>query len=183
MYEYSKGPNPLLPLCRLPDVDFKLDEIPVAYPYVPRICEEQGHMLLWYGSAETDPDLVEECLRVKNEAQWITCDEDWKIEKGVALVYPYDTEIILGAVKCAGYFHIRPTKDVRAFFRKMWTDIITMFGDKRIICPSGGYFNYLHLTMSQIRKPREAYHRELMKQFKFTRVDDYWIREPNDRHS
>ncbi len=179
MYEYSKGPNPLNLLCKPIDIDFKLDNIPVAYPYVPRICAETGHILIWFGTADTDPDLVEECLRVKNEPQWITCDNICKIEKGVALIYPYDDEIIIGSLKTPGYFHLRTTVNQRSFLRKMWTDVISMFGDRKIICPSGGYFNYLHLSINQIRIPREAYHRELMKQFKFRREGDFWIRYPN----
>lgn len=178
MYEYNKGPNPLNLLCRPNDIDFKLDIIPVAYPYVPRICEEQGHMLVWWGTAETDPDLLEECLRVKDEAQWITCNDKWKIEKGVALIYPYEEHVIIGALKIPGYFHLRTSVAQRAFLRKMWADVISMFGNRTLICPSGGYFNYLHLSINQKRIPREAYHRELMKQFNFRRKEDFWIRNP-----
>jgi hypothetical protein len=180
MYDYETGPNPLILLCTPSNIDFKLDNIPIAYPYVPRICREQGHMLIWYGTLETDPDISEACFSVKNEEQWITCEEDWKIEKGIVLVYPYENEIIIGSLKIPGYFHSRTPSQQRQFLRKMWRDVIVMFGNKRIICPSGGYFNYLHLTMNQIRIPREAYHRELMKQFKFVRNGDYWVREPDE---
>ena len=178
MYEYSKNANPLNLLTCPCDIDFKLDEIPLAYPYVPRICEEQGHMLIWWGTKETDPDLADECIRVKDEPQWITCNDSWKIEKGVALIYPYENEVIIGSLKTPGYFHLRSSINQRAFLRKMWADVISMFGDRTIICPSGGYFNYLHLSINQIRIPREAYHREIMKQFKFRREGDFWIRNP-----
>ena len=178
MYEYSKGPNPLRTLCTPLNIDFKLDNIPIAYPYVPRLCEEQGHMLLWYGDFISDSDLVDACLAGKNETQWITCDDPNKIELGVALIYPYDDEVIIGSVKVPGYFHLRTASQKREFLRKMWRDVISMFGDRRIICPSGGYFNYLHLSINQTRIPREAYHREIMKQFQFKRDGDFWIREP-----
>jgi hypothetical protein len=161
-----------------PDIDFKLDDISIAHPYVPRICKEQGHMLIWWGTAETDPDLLEECLQVKDEAQWITCEDRWKIEKGIALIYPYTEEVIIGALKTPGYFHRRTNIAQRAFLRKMWADVICMFGNRKLICPSGGYFNYLHLSINQKRIPHEAYHRELMKQFKFRREGDFWIRYP-----
>lgn len=178
MYEYSRNANSLNLLTCPADIEFKLDKISIAYPYVPRICKEQGHMLIWWGTIETDPDLAESSFKVKSEAQWITCDAEWKIEKGVALIYPYDNEVIIGSVKIPGYFSLTRTAiQQRAFLRKMWKDIINMFGNRRIVCPSGTYFNYLHLSINQIRIPREAYHRELMKQFGFARHGDFWIRE------
>lgn len=180
MYEYNKGPNPLNLLYTPNNIDFKLDDLPIAHPYVPRICDEKGHMLIWWGTAETDPDLVRDCLRAKNEPQWITCDDIHKIEKGVSLIYPYEDEVIIGALKIPGYFNLRINIEQRAFLRKMWADVVDMFGSKKIICPSGGYFNYLHLSINQMRIPREAYHREVMKQFKFRREGYFWIRYPNE---
>ena len=54
MLEYSSAAKVLqLKQCP-PNIDFKLDEIPLAHPRVPRICNEQGHMLLWWGTPETD---------------------------------------------------------------------------------------------------------------------------------
>lgn len=178
MYEYSRDANPLNLLSCPSDIEFQLDNITLGYPYVPRICEEQGHMLIWWGTQETDPDLAEESFKVKGEAQWINCEDPTRIEKGVALIYPYDNEVIIGSLKVPGYFHLtRSAIQQRAFLRKMWKDIVNMFGDRRIVCPSGTYFNYLHLSINQIRIPREAYHRELMKQFGFSRQGDFWIRE------
>lgn len=181
MYEYNAKPNPLNPLVEFSHIEYKLDNIPIAHPYVPRLCNEQGHMLLWYGTAETDPDLVEACMASKNEEQWITCDSIDKIELGVSLIYPYDDEIIIGSVKVPGYFNLRTNPEIRAFIKTMWRDIIVMFGDRKIICPSGGFFNYLHLSMNQKRIPREAYHREIMQQFQFKRDGDFWIRHPNEQ--
>jgi len=178
MYDYTEKPNPL-DMRHFPNnIEIQLDVLPIIHPYVPRLCEQRGHFLIWWGTAETDYDLLEECLRSKDEAQWITCEDQRKIEKGVALIYPYAEEVIIGAVKTPAYFHrVRTTIAQRAFLRKMWSDIICMFGNRKLICPSGGYFNYLHLSMNQTRIPHAAYHRELMKQFKFKRFDNYWIRE------
>jgi hypothetical protein len=163
------------------NIDFKLDEIPLAHPYVPRICKEQGHILIWWGTPETDGDLFFPSLEAKNEAQWVTCTEPYKIEKGVALIYPYDNEIIIGSLKVPGYYHLkRSSSDQRNWLRKMWKDVIEMFGDKRIICPSGGWLNNLHMKINNERIPREPYHREIMKQFQFRRNGDFWIREKDN---
>lgn len=179
MLEYSKDARSLNPRCYLPNIDFKLDELPLAHPYVPRICDEQGHFLLWWGTTESDTDLVMPCLQAKNEPQWINCDEGWKIEKGIALIYPYDDEIIIGAIKVPGYYHLkRPISDQRRWLKKMWHDVIAMFGDRRIVCPSGGYLNSLHLAINKERIPRESYHRQLMASLGFKRVDNFWIRNP-----
>lgn len=180
MLNYSKGAKLLSPRCCPPNIDFKLDELPLAHPYVPRICDEQGHFLIWWGTQETDADLVIPCLKAKDEAQWVTCDESWKIEKGVALIYPYEDEVIVGALKVPGYYHLkRTTSEQRQWLRKMWRDVIDMFGDRKMICPSGSYSNSLHLAINKERIPREAYHREIMKQFGFHREQDFWIRDPD----
>jgi hypothetical protein len=175
MFAYQEEPNPLN-VKLLPNIDVKKDDLPIAYPYVPRICKEQGYMFIWYGTPESDPDLVEDCLRVKNEPQWISCEESWKIETGIALIYPYKNEIIIGAVKTPGYMKKRTSAEIRNVLRHMWRDIIHMFGDKKIICPSGSYFEYLHMSMSQIKIPHEAYHWKIMKQNGFKRDGHYWIR-------
>jgi hypothetical protein len=181
MLEYSKDALSLKLRCCPPNIDFKLDTIPLAHPYVPRICDEQGHFLIWWGTTESDPDLAIPCLQAKNEAQWINCDEEWKIEKGVALIYPYETEVIVAALKVPGYFHLkRDNVAQRSWLRKMWKDILDMFGDRQLICPSGSYSNNLHLIINKERIPREAYHREIMKQFGFRRHGDFWIRPADE---
>ena len=37
----------------------------------------------------------------------------------------------------------------------------------------------LHLEINKEQIPREPYHRELMKQFQFSRHGDFWIRYPD----
>jgi hypothetical protein len=180
MYEYEEASNPLN--VELPNgIDDILDNIPVVYPYVPRFCKEQGHMLIWYGTKETDPDIEEDCLRVKTEAQWITCKEDWKIEKAVVLLWPYGDEVIIGAVKYPGYMKRRSKKEIRALLRSVWADVIEIFGDRKIICPSGTYLECIHMYMNQMKISHEAYHHKMMKKQGFKRFsEDFWIREPNE---
>lgn len=178
MLAYNKEPNSLTLKKSLPNIDIHLDDLPIIDPYVPRICDEQGYFLIWWGTQETDSDLLMPSLQAKTEVQWTTCKEEWKIEKGVSLVYPYDDEVIIGALKVPNYYTSKRSRvDQREWLRNMWRDIIKMFGDRRLICPSGGYFNTLHLEINKQRIPREAYHKDLMKQFQFKRCGNYWIRE------
>lgn len=176
MYEYSE-PSNQLKVKLLSGIDVVPDSLPVLYPYVPRICKEQGHMLIWYGTHETDSDLILDCLVSKNESQWITASQEWMIEKGVALVYPYEDEVILGTVKYAGYLKKRSNVEIRKFIRHMWKDLLTMFGDKKIICPTGSYLEELHSKMNNYKIPRETYHWKIMKQNGFIKHSNYWIRE------
>ena len=162
-------------------MDFKLDNLPLLHPYVPRLCENQGHFLIWWGTQDTDSDLLIPCLQAKNEPQWINCDEEWKIEKGIALVYPFENEVIIGTLKVPGYYHLKRNMiEQRKWLKKMWSDIVVMFGDRKIICPSGSYFNYLHNIINKENCPREAYHRQLMKSFLFKRDGHYWVRNAKE---
>ncbi len=177
MYEYTEKSNPLY--CKLPEnVDVLLDNIPVKYPYVPRICKEQGYMLIWHGTEKSDPDIAKECFNAKHEEQWITCNDNWKIEKAVALIWPYENELIIGAVKYPGYMNKRSSSQIRQWMRKVWLDLILMFQDKKIICPTGTYFDYLHLTMNQMKIPKESYHKRMMKKYGFSKEGYFWIRYP-----
>lgn len=178
MYEYEKESKPLN-VQLLPNIDVLPDNLPVEYPYVPRLCKEKGHMLIWYGTKETESDIAEDCLKVKKEFQWISCSEEWKIEKAVVLLWPYENEVILGAVKYPGYMKKRSKVEIRNLLRQIWKDLIIMFGDRKIICPTGSYFDYIHLYMNQMRIAHESYHWKIMKQNKFVREGDFWIRYPS----
>jgi hypothetical protein len=177
MYDYSEGSNPLRVQLQ-PNIEVQQDNLPIKYPYVPRICNNKGYFFIWYGDEISDPDLIKYSSACKNEEQWINCSEAWMIEKGVALIYPYDDEIIVGAVKTAGYMNTRTNPQLRKFIKSMWTDIITMFSDKTIICPAGSFFEHLHLTMNQKRIPHDAYHWKMMQQHQFKRDGILWIRTP-----
>lgn len=177
MYEYSEKALSLqvnLPEC----VDLQLDNFPVQYPYIPRISSRQAHFLIWWGTGETDPLLYEDSIRSKqDDPMFVRCDEDWKIEKGVAMLHIYQEEIIIGTLKTAGYMNRLSAIEIRKFLRKMWSELIDIFPDKKFIVPSGSLLEYIHLTMNQYRIPREPYHRELMQQFGFKRNGYYWIKE------
>lgn len=175
MYEYKEATS-LLSINLPQNVDVKLDNLPLKEPYIPRICDRQAHMFIWWGTKESDPDIFEQTLKNKKEQQWITCEEDWKLEKGIAMIHIYENEIIIGSIKYSGVLKIKPISEVRNLLRKMWSDIIYMFGDKKIIVPSGSYFEHLHLVMNQKKIQHEPYHKELMQQFGFKRKGDYWIR-------
>lgn len=180
MYDYKKDPV-LIDVNLLPFVDDVLDNIPVQFPYVPRLCEEQGHMLIWWGTQDTDADIADDCFSVKTEEQWITCKEHWKIEKAIVLLWPFADEVIIGAVKYPGYMRSRPQKELRRLLITVWTDVVQMFGHKKIICPTGTYLECLHLCMNQMRISHEAYHKKMMRKFDFKKDDtaDFWIRNSN----
>ena len=57
-------------------------------------------------------------------------------------------------------------------------ELIFTVDDKDIICPSGTYLDYVHLTMNQMSAQKEPYHYQIMTQFGFKKDDsgDYWIR-------
>jgi hypothetical protein len=173
MYEYSEESNPLN-VTLLPNIEIQQDYLPVAHPYVPRICSNRGYFFIWYGTPQTDPDLVP--FVSKGEPQWVNCNNQDHIELGVALVYPYETEYIIGSVKTAGYVNTRGRVGVRNMLRRIWDDLTIMLGDKKMICPSGSYFELLHMVMNQKRIPHEAYHWKIMKQHGFKREGEFWIR-------
>ena len=95
------------------------------------------------------------------------------------IVYPYNDEVIIGTVKYAGYLKKRTKSERTKLLKEVWKDIVTMFGDKKIICPSGTYFDYIHLCINQKRAPHEAYYKRLMQRNGFIREGDYWIRNAN----
>lgn len=175
MYDYEEEALPLH-VQLLPNIEVQQDNLPIKYPYVPRICGNRGYFFIWYGDTINDSDLVKEWFKSNKEQQWVQCSQKWMIEKGVALIYPYNNEIIIGSIKTAGYMNTRSSSELRKFIKSMWTDIITMFGDKQIICPAGGYFEHLHKTMNDKRIPHEAYHWKVMQQHQFKRNGSFWIR-------
>ena len=177
MYEYSEESNPLSARCWPHNVEQKLDTLPLIHPYAPRLCKQQGHFLIWYGPKEDNLDVYDECLKAKTEPQWVSCDSTDRVDLAVALVYPFDDEIIIGTVKYAGYIKSRSKSARTKLIKTVWADLIKMFGDRRIICPSGTYFDYLHLSINQKRAPHEAYHKRIMLSNGFEKHEEFWIRE------
>lgn len=180
MYEYKED-SKLLNF-DIPNVDIILDTLPIKHPYVPRICDKQAHFFIWWGTKETDLDIYEDAINNKNEEQWVTCKEDWKIEKGVAMLHIFDNIVFIGSVKYSGILKKRSKSDIRNFIRKMYEDITKTFNDRTLIIPTGSYIEQLHLVMNQKRIQKEPYHREIMQQFGFKKQDKYWIRNANKIH-
>lgn len=176
MYDYEEEATVLLPAILPSDVEVQQDHLRITYPVVPRICSRRAYFLIWFSDKTIDPDLYQDSQRSKSDTQWVHCKDKEKIEKGVVMVHLYEDEVIIGTIKTAGYMNRKTRIENRALIRKMWSDIITMFNDKKIICPSGTYLECLHLIMNQRRITREPYHHEIMKQFGFRRDGDYWIR-------
>ena len=172
MYEYNKESNPLH-VQVLPHLEVQQDNLPVRHPFVPRICENRGYFFIWKGDLVQDSDLIAGWINSHDEDQWVQSNN---LIKGIALIYPYEEHIIIGSVKLAGYMRVRTKSQNRKLLKSMWSDIVTMFGDKPIICPSGGYFEDLHIKMNQKKIPHEAYHWKVLHQHGFKREGDFWIR-------
>lgn len=177
MYDYEEEALPLRAKVLPFNIELKQDFLPTQHPYVPRLCKERGHFVIWNGNKEDNLDLYEDSQKFKDELQWLTSNNRENVELGIALLYDYDCELIVGSLKTANYMNKRTSIQIRSFIRSMWSDIILMFGDRKIICPAGSLFEYYHLAMNQKRIPHEAYHHDVMKQFGFKRVNDYWVRD------
>lgn len=177
MYEYNEDTK--LVDIQIPNVDIKLDTLPIKHPFVPRICDRQAHFFIWWGTVESDPDIYDDAIKNKGEEQWVNCDDNWKLEKGVAMLHIYNDEVIVGSIKYAGHMNRKSKSEIRNFIRLMYSDILECFDDRKIIIPSGSYFEHLHLTMNQKKIQHEPYHREIMQQFGFERQDKYWVRYAN----
>jgi hypothetical protein len=177
MYDYKKTTS--LIRVDIPNVDIILDNLPIKHPFIPRICDKQALFLIWWGTKETDADIYEQTLKNKNEEQWVTCTNEWKLEKGVAMLHIYENEIIIGSIKYSGVLKQRPKTEIRKFIKKMYSDIIKTFKNYKLIIPTGSYLEHLHLVMNQKRIQKEPYHREIMQQFGFKKQDKYYIRYAN----
>lgn len=175
MLEYSEGSNPLNALTIPSNVDVTLETTPTEHPYVARICPNQGHVLIWY----TDKNKYPNIKVTKGGDQTFWCKEEWKLEYGMAIVYPYEKEVIIGTVKYYGYMQNLGRVETNKIIRNLWSDIIKMFGDRKIICPSGTYMELLHMVINQKRIPRNSYKKQILEPFGFKREGDYWIRDAN----
>jgi hypothetical protein len=176
MYEYEEESLPLTFNKLIKNIEVQKDFIPVAHPYVPRLCKHRAYMLIWYDNDEAFPEISEEIRKYKNESQSVCLTDDSKIETGIVMVWPYENEVILGAVKLPSCFNKLTSVKQRKQIRKLWDDVLEMFGDKRIICPTGTFLECIHLLMNQTRIVHEPYHKKIMKQRGFVKNGDYWIR-------
>ena len=182
MYDYNETISQTnLPYNFPKHIEVQLDNFPVEKPYLPRIDGRQAHMFLWLGKKEEDGELYEIAQKTKGERQWVQNNRPNTYIKGVGMFHIYDEYVIVGSLKYAGYMKNRPMTENRKLIRQMWCDTINIFKNKDMLCPSGTYFDWLHLTMNQMRAQKEPYHREIMWQFGFDKViegklKDYWIR-------
>jgi hypothetical protein len=174
MYEYEEF---IKPKNSFNNIEVSVDTIPTKHPYLPRICSRQGHVFLWCSNQTEYPSLYNSSQKCKNESQWIVSNNLENIEMAVALIHEYDNEVIIGCVKTAGYVNELGKQFVNDYLYKIWNDIITTFGHKRIICPTGSYLEYIHMYMNQKRIPRSPYRRKLLNKFNFIKIDNYWVRD------
>ena len=176
MYEYKeiisqldiKVPSP---------IEVQLDNLPLDKPYMPRIDSRQAHMFLWLGKKEDDIETYNLAENCKSEIMWVDNKTPNTYIKGVGMFHIYDDYVVVGSLKYAGYLQRKTPADRRHLLRTMWCETINIFKDKDIMCPSGTFFNWVHLSLNQMTVQKEPYHREIMQQFGFKRDEDYWIRD------
>lgn len=175
MYEYKETIT--LPKLDTPDnVDVVLDNIPTKYPYLPRLCDKQGIVLVWWGTKDTDPEIYEDAVNSKDEEQWITLGDNKKLIKGLAMVHTYEKEVIVSCIKYAGYMNRKPWKEVLSFLENIYSTLVKLYGNNKMIIPSGSYLEHIHLTMNQMKIQRQPYHYKNMKRYGFRKQEDYWVR-------
>jgi hypothetical protein len=181
MYDYTYPSNPLQISSQLPsNCEIRLDTTPVLHPYVARICPHVGYFLIWYTDPEKYPDITPIARKAKQEdKQSLSLADNNKIEYAQALVYPYEHEVIIGTVKYYNYMRVLGNNATRKLLKDVWKDIVNMFGDKKIICPTGSYFQALHFVLNQKKIPVSSYSDKIMKPSGFKHHKDYWIRDAN----
>ena len=158
-------------------IEVQLDNLPLDKPYMPRIDSRQAHMFLWLGKKEDDIETYNLAENCKSEIMWVDNKTPNTYIKGVGMFHIYDDYVVVGSLKYAGYLQRKTPADRRHLLRTMWCETINIFKDKDIMCPSGTFFNWVHLSLNQMTVQKEPYHREIMQQFGFKRDEDYWIRD------
>ena len=176
MYEYKEIISQLD--IKVPShIEVQLDNLPLDKPYMPRIDSRQAHMFLWLGKKEDDIETYNLAENCKSEIMWVDNKTPNTYIKGVGMFHIYDDYVVVGSLKYAGYLQRKTPADRRHLLRTMWCETINIFKDKDIMCPSGTFFNWVHLSLNQMTVQKEPYHREIMQQFGFKRAEDYWIRD------
>ena len=176
MYEYKETISQLD--IKVPShIEVQLDNLPLEKPYMPRIDGRQAHMFLWLGKKEDDIETYNLAENCKSEIMWVDNKTPNTYIKGVGMFHIYDDYVVVGSLKYAGYLQRKTPADRRHLLRTMWCETINIFKDKDIMCPSGTFFNWVHLSLNQMTVQKEPYHREIMQQFGFKRDEDYWIRD------
>lgn len=180
MYEYKETISQLD--IKVPShIEVQLDNLPLDKPYMPRIDSRQAHMFLWLGKKEDDIETYNLAENCKSEIMWVDNKTPNTYIKGVGMFHIYDDYVVVGSLKYAGYLQRKTPADRRHLIRTMWCETINIFKDKDIMCPSGTFFNWVHLSLNQMTVQKEPYHREIMHQFGFKRDEDYWIRDKKSK--
>ena len=180
MYEYKETISQLD--IKVPShIEVQLDNLPLEKPYMPRIDGRQAHMFLWLGKKEDDIETYNLAENSRGEIMWVDNKTPNTYIKGVGMFHIYDDYVVVGSLKYAGYLQRKTPADRRHLLRTMWCETINIFKDKDIMCPSGTFFNWVHLSLNQMTVQKEPYHREIMHQFGFKRDEDYWIRDKKSK--
>ena len=180
MYEYKETISQLD--LKVPShIEVQLDNLPLEKPYMPRIDGRQAHMFLWLGKKEDDIETYNLAENCKSEIMWVDNKTPNTYIKGVGMFHIYDDYVVVGSLKYAGYLQRKTPADRRHLIRTMWCETINIFKDKDIMCPSGTFFNWVHLSLNQMTVQKEPYHREIMQQFGFKRDEDYWVRDKKSK--
>ena len=180
MYEYKEIISQLD--IKVPShIEVQLDNLPLEKPYMPRIDGRQAHMFLWLGKKEDDIETYNLAENSRGEIMWVDNKTPNTYIKGVGMFHIYDDYVVVGSLKYAGYLQRKTPADRRHLIRTMWCETINIFKDKDIMCPSGTFFNWVHLSLNQMTVQKEPYHREIMHQFGFKRDEDYWIRDKKSK--
>lgn len=180
MYEYKEIISQLD--IKVPShIEVQLDNLPLEKPYMPRIDGRQAHMFLWLGKKEDDIETYNLAENSRGEIMWVDNKTPNTYIKGVGMFHIYDDYVVVGSLKYAGYLQRKTPADRRHLLRTMWCETINIFKDKDIMCPSGTFFNWVHLSLNQMTVQKEPYHREIMQQFGFKRNEDYWVRDKKSK--
>ena len=180
MYEYKEIISQLD--IKVPNhIEVQLDNLPLEKPYMPRIDGRQAHMFLWLGKKEDDIETYNLAENSRGEIMWVDNKTPNTYIKGVGMFHIYDDYVVVGSLKYAGYLQRKTPADRRHLLRTMWCETINIFKDKDIMCPSGTFFNWVHLSLNQMTVQKEPYHREIMQQFGFKRDEDYWVRDKKSK--
>ncbi len=180
MYEYKETISQLD--IKVPNhIEVQLDNLPLEKPYMPRIDGRQAHMFLWLGKKEDDIETYNLAENSRGEIMWVDNKTPNTYIKGVGMFHIYDDYVVVGSLKYAGYLQRKTPADRRHLLRTMWCETINIFKDKDIMCPSGTFFNWVHLSLNQMTVQKEPYHREIMQQFGFKRDEDYWVRNKESK--
>ena len=179
MYEYKEIISQLD--IKVPShIEVQLDNLPLDKPYMPRIDSRQAHMFLWLGKKEDDIETYNLAENCKSEIMWVDNKTPNTYIKGVGMFHIYDDYVVVGSLKYAGYLQRKTPADRRHLLSTMWCETINIFKDKDIMCPSGTFFNWVHLSLNQMTVQKEPYHREIMQQFGFHKdviYEHFWIRD------